>query len=261
MYIFFYKTINKINGHYYFGIHKAAELDDGYVGGGVYSQNGARNKSALHKAIREYKYFNFKMETIKTFSTYEEAAAFEKQYITEEMLKDPTCYNMKPGGKGGGRKWSEERKQFHKIKGTYKHSLQRKEKLRKASIERFKYEPGTFSGKKHTRKTKLKLRKINKGKIQSLETVQKRSKSMQTLHLRRPVEWIQKQKEHLRHIVQLQQEKFLKEFLELSERVKKEYTGKRGQKVILAKKFSVSIDKITKIVGKSYLHRKYSKVY
>ena len=114
------------------------------------------------------------------------------------------------------KKWSEERKQFHKIKGTYKNSLQRKEKLRKASIERFKYEPGTFSGKKHTRKTKLKLRKINKGKIQSLETVQKRSKSMQTLHLRRPVEWIQKQKEHLRHIVQLQQEKFLKEGMEIS---------------------------------------------
>jgi hypothetical protein len=43
IYIFTYKTINKINNKYYIGVHSTNDIKDGYLGSGV----------ALKRAIRK----------------------------------------------------------------------------------------------------------------------------------------------------------------------------------------------------------------
>ena len=34
MYHYFYKIKNRINGHYYYGVHSTSDIDDGYMGSG-----------------------------------------------------------------------------------------------------------------------------------------------------------------------------------------------------------------------------------
>ena len=34
MYHYFYKITNRINGHYYYGVHSTSDIDDGYMGSG-----------------------------------------------------------------------------------------------------------------------------------------------------------------------------------------------------------------------------------
>ena len=41
-YNYFYRIENKINGHYYYGIHSTDNLNDGYMGSGKKATNGLR---------------------------------------------------------------------------------------------------------------------------------------------------------------------------------------------------------------------------
>ena len=45
MYHYFYKITNKLNNHYYYGIHSTDNLNDGYMGSG----------RKLRRAINKYK--------------------------------------------------------------------------------------------------------------------------------------------------------------------------------------------------------------
>ena len=75
MYHYFYKIINKLNNHYYYGIHSTDNLNDGYMGSG-------RN---LRRAINKYGIENFEKEIIKFFDTREECAKYGligKRYTT-----------------------------------------------------------------------------------------------------------------------------------------------------------------------------------
>lgn len=95
MYIL-YKTTNIINGNYYIGKHKqkdnfnAFEFD-GYLGSG----------KILNLAILKYGKDNFVRETISIAETDEEISKLELEHITEDIIKDPKCYNIGKGGQGG----------------------------------------------------------------------------------------------------------------------------------------------------------------
>jgi len=105
-YNYIYKTINIINGKEYIGVHKTNKINDGYIGCGVYSQNGAKNinktcKSAFVKAVLKYGYDNFIKEVLQFFDTYEEALEVEKNTVNLEYIKRKNNYNTAIGGVGG----------------------------------------------------------------------------------------------------------------------------------------------------------------
>lgn len=92
MHFYTYRTTNLINGKYYIGVHASKrEIDPFYLGSG---QN-------IKRAIKKYGVESFSLEILKRHLTIAEAFEHEKELLTEEVLNDPMCYNMNPGGKGG----------------------------------------------------------------------------------------------------------------------------------------------------------------
>lgn len=88
-YHFFYKTTNKINGSYYYGVHNTDNLDDGYIGSGT----------LLKHAIQKYGIENFEREIICFFDTMDQAFEHERNFVNEELIKNKDCYNIQVGGR------------------------------------------------------------------------------------------------------------------------------------------------------------------
>jgi hypothetical protein len=90
MTIYLYKITNLINGKYYIGIHRGA-IDDDYMGSG----------KAIKEAIKKYGRSNFKKDILQEFDSIEKAWDEEQQTVTEQLVNDPNCYNLRLGGRGG----------------------------------------------------------------------------------------------------------------------------------------------------------------
>ena len=90
-YNYIYKTTNLKNGKYYVGMHSTDNLNDGYLGSGL----------RLRRSIRRNGPENFKIEYLEFFDNRIDLANREKQLVNENLLKDPMCINLKPGGIGG----------------------------------------------------------------------------------------------------------------------------------------------------------------
>lgn len=87
-YHYFYKITNKVNGHFYYGIHSTKDLNDGYMGSGT----------RLHYAYKKYGIDSFEKEIIKFFDTRKEASKYEAEVVNEILINDPNCYNVILGG-------------------------------------------------------------------------------------------------------------------------------------------------------------------
>lgn len=90
-YNYFYKIENTLNGKFYFGVHSTNNLEDNYFGSG----------KRLKYAIKKYGKENFIKENLLFFETYKQAFDYEIEIVNEALLLDPSCYNLKVGGKGG----------------------------------------------------------------------------------------------------------------------------------------------------------------
>ena len=90
-YNYFYKITNNINNHFYYGIHSTDNLDDGYMGSGY----------RINLAYKKYGIENFTKEILKNFDTRQEASDYEMEVVTEELIQNPDCYNIKTGGDFG----------------------------------------------------------------------------------------------------------------------------------------------------------------
>lgn len=90
-YHYIYKTTSLVNGKFYVGMHSTNNLEDRYLGSG----------KSLRRAIRKYGESNFKLEILEFLSNREELAKREKELITEDLIQDPNCFNLRPGGEGG----------------------------------------------------------------------------------------------------------------------------------------------------------------
>ncbi len=88
-YHYFYKITNKINGHFYYGVHNTSNLNDGYMGSGT----------RLQRAYKKYGIENFTKEILKFFDTTKEAFDYEAEVVNEICIEDKDCYNIKKGGK------------------------------------------------------------------------------------------------------------------------------------------------------------------
>lgn len=90
-YHYIYKTTNIKNGKFYVGMHSTYNLNDGYLGSGT----------ELRRSIRRNGKDNFKIEFLEFFDSREDLINKEKELVNEQLLKDPMCMNLKPGGTGG----------------------------------------------------------------------------------------------------------------------------------------------------------------
>lgn len=90
-YNYIYKTTNLKNGKFYVGMHSTDNLNDGYLGSGL----------RLRRSIRRNGIENFKIEYLEFFDSRVDLIDREKELVNEDLLKDPMCINLKPGGTGG----------------------------------------------------------------------------------------------------------------------------------------------------------------
>ena len=157
-YHFLYKTTNLINGKYYYGMHSTYKLDDGYLGSG----------KMLRYSIRKYGKENFSIKIIEFFHSREDLVNAEINLITEMIIDDNLCMNLRKGGMGGIT--SKEHQKIFSLKGNLKlkelrtNEIYREEWLNKKNnfkkgVENpnFGKKNMNFLNKKHTEDSKIKI--------------------------------------------------------------------------------------------------------
>lgn len=151
-YYFVYETTNLINNKKYIGYHKTENLNDGYIGSG----------KILVNAIKKYGVNNFNRKILKFFNNSKSALEYEKNLITEELIKSNLYYNVMPGGQGG-----DANGKFSRNYGVKK-SEEHKRKLSSARVGKFVGEKNPFYGKKHTETTRKLLSDRQKGEMSAV---------------------------------------------------------------------------------------------
>ena len=88
MYYIVYKITNLINQKFYIGCHKTSNVNDDYMGSGKLIKN----------AIKKYGIENFQKDILFIFDNKEDMFNKEKELVTEELVLNRNCYNVKLGG-------------------------------------------------------------------------------------------------------------------------------------------------------------------
>ena len=91
MYYLIYKTTNLITNKYYIGKHKTANINDKYLGSGL----------VLKQSVKKYGRDAHIREIIHFCESYETMTSLEKEIVNLDLLNDPNCMNIRPGGDGG----------------------------------------------------------------------------------------------------------------------------------------------------------------
>lgn len=86
-----YLTINNINEHFYYGVHKTKTPNDKYLGSG----------KLLKDAIQKYGIKNFSKHILFEFDNKQDAYDMETILVTNKTVTNRNCYNIKLGGIGG----------------------------------------------------------------------------------------------------------------------------------------------------------------
>ena len=186
---YIYRITNLINGKTYIGQHKYKDLNDNYMGSGVY----------LTKAKKKYGIENFTKEILEfDIPNVDLANDWEQMYILFERAKGKAEYNIADGGQGNlGLHHSEEtkrklskankgkhlsgetRKKISETMKGHKVSEETKRKIGEASSRSLKGKPKSeearrknsegHRGKYHSEETKRKMSEAHKGKPKSEE--------------------------------------------------------------------------------------------
>jgi hypothetical protein len=78
-----------VNGKYYVGRHSTTNINDGYMGSGIWIKN----------AIRKYGRQNFIKEILDEANSSAALWELERKYVNETVVNDENSYNMSVGGK------------------------------------------------------------------------------------------------------------------------------------------------------------------
>jgi hypothetical protein len=167
---YLYKTTCLVTNRYYIGMHSTCNMYDGYMGSG----------KRLRYSIRKHGKKNHVKEILEFFDNRELLIEAEIKAITADMINDNNCMNLKEGGSGGGRIWSESHKKvfteaginnFNNTKeqrmlniAKAKETPEYKDKMSKSQKKYFETNEGNFKNKKHSEETKKLLKSVMKGK-------------------------------------------------------------------------------------------------
>jgi hypothetical protein len=163
-YHFIYKTTNLLNGKYYIGMHSTSDLEDGYMG------SGKRLKRSLNKHGRE----NHKVEILEFFPNRKKLKEREKEIVNMNEISKKECMNIMIGGEGGyisNAHYKKMRKGASIfLKEQWKDEEYRKKRIDESAArmkqhhENGKIKYDTFTGKAHSKETKVLMSKLKKGK-------------------------------------------------------------------------------------------------
>lgn len=84
--------ITRDDGRFYIGMHSTDDLDDGYFGSG----------KLLMASVKKHGKEKHSKEILEFLPSREALKLREKELVTEELLGDKRCMNLKLGGEGGG---------------------------------------------------------------------------------------------------------------------------------------------------------------
>ena len=164
---YIYKTKCLVTNRYYIGMHSTSNLNDGYLGSG----------KRLRYSIRKYGIENHNKEILKFFENRELLIKGEEAFITDDLINDSNCMNLRKGGTGG---FTVEQQKLNQKKSNEKQRLLKNDiiwvtkrnnnisfGLKKAYLEgrRERVVKYDWNGKKHSQETKRKIG--NKNKINS----------------------------------------------------------------------------------------------
>ena len=144
-YHFIYKTTCSVNGKYYYGMHSTDDLEDGYIGSGT----------RLWHSIKKHGRENFKLEILEFCSNRDSLKQREAELITEEMLSDPMCMNLKLGGEGGWETVHKKLKSDPVFRKKHSEALSKSHQYRKGLL--FNDKRGIWLNRKHSEATKEKI--------------------------------------------------------------------------------------------------------
>jgi hypothetical protein len=140
MYYFLYKTTNILNNKIYVGIHKTKNINDGYIGCGVFTnisgtqlRRQRKSISPFWLAVKKYGVKYFKREIISFFNSYEEALAEERKIIDLEWIKNENNYNVALGGNRGCEGWKMPEEQKKHLSKLFKNKIVSEETRKKIS--------------------------------------------------------------------------------------------------------------------------------
>ena len=145
-------------------MHSTSKLEDGYIGSG----------KRLGNSIKKYGIENHSKGILEFLPDRSSLKEREKNLVNEDLLQDPMCMNIQPGGGGG---CSEEVKQIWIKAGLdgiiekWK-DLEYKSKMKKIASDNFKklHKDGkinydTFKGRSHSEETKSLMRDKAKERV------------------------------------------------------------------------------------------------
>lgn len=105
---YIYKTTCQVTGKFYVGMHSTDNADDGYLGSG----------KVLGYSRKKYGDENHKKEILEFCHSREALKLREKEIVNEELLAHPLNINLKYGGEGGGKFWSENQRKAASTAGN-----------------------------------------------------------------------------------------------------------------------------------------------
>tara|TARA_R110000868_G_scaffold76573_6_gene220174 strand:- start:8722 stop:9138 length:417 start_codon:yes stop_codon:yes gene_type:complete len=88
---FIYKITHTKSGKYYIGMHSTFNIDDGYMGSG----------KKIKESVNKYGEDKHTKEIIQYVDSRKSLVTLEAELVTEEIVSDKLCLNMKNGGHGG----------------------------------------------------------------------------------------------------------------------------------------------------------------
>jgi hypothetical protein len=159
-----YKTTNTVNGKYYIGVHQTDNLEDDYLGSG----------KLLKRALEKYGREAFRREYLAIFDSAEEMFSLEGELVTESLVVDAQCYNLKEGGHGGWQVHNQsEEFTWARRKGAEAATLARDDAVWRSAMseaQRLRWKTGgrpegfeyDWTGKTHKEETKRKIGEANR---------------------------------------------------------------------------------------------------
>jgi hypothetical protein len=149
---YLYKITNRENNKFYIGVHscRGDYYDSKYWGSGCYKLDARKNPDKYLRVL------------ICEAESRKEVLELEALFVTQELVDDHMCYNLKPGGAGGGQKG-------RILSDETKAKLSAAQKGRTLSEESKAKISAAKKGKTFSEEHKAKISAVNKGKTLSEE--------------------------------------------------------------------------------------------